>query len=168
MTSLLQIVNIIETVSLAHKQVNSFLHAEKWHKNADSKEVYPQVFLQEPVQFTCDFQNNTYYNKEYFISLYVLTRYTREQRQDIQEDVKYQQIDICDHIASAIHQHLSINLHKCKGQSWEVSKAQIVTVENIFNDDLVGVLMDFSLKNGTARYVCEDVFDDIDLCSVMI
>ena len=98
----------------------------------------------------------------------MLTRYTREQRQDIQEDVKYQQIDICDHIASAIHQYLSIKLPKCKGQSWEVSKAQIITVENIFNDDLVGVLMDFTLKNGIARYVCEDVFDSIDVCSIMI
>lgn len=157
--TVLNVINLFKYIAENHKSLNGFQYGDKYETNDRARDVSARLYLQFPILLsytdkgikTCSF------------TLMVLSKYGRQNPATVTEHteelLKYQEISKCEKIAESIlFQLTQLDTFPIEWQL--INDISGVTMENVFNDDLVGVALDLRILGRQDFNGCIELFDD--------
>lgn len=158
--TVLNLINMFKYIADNHKSLDGFQYGDKYEANNRARDTCARLYLQFPI--IINYTDMGY--KTFAFTMMILSKYGRQNptvsTDRTEEILKYQEISKCEKIAESILYQLFQSAPNF-GIEWNLeNNVSGVTMENVFNDDLVGVALDLRISGRQDWNGCTDLFDD--------
>jgi hypothetical protein len=150
---------MFEYIANNHKSLDGFQYGDKYEANNRATDTCARLYLQFPIIINYTETGS----KSFAFTMMILSKHGRQNptvsTDRTEEILKYQEISKCEKIAESIF----FQLNELAGFpiDWKIeNNITAVTMENVFNDDLVGVALDLRISGRQDWNGCTDLFDD--------